>query len=210
MEELCRSYWYPLYAHARSRGCTAEDAEDLTQTFFAQMLARETMSRVSPDAGRLRSYLLSSLNNLIAQDWRNRSAQKRGGGVPLIPIDQAAAEVRYARELTDPADPDREFNRRWALALLDSVMLRLRTEYLKSGQSVIFEAVAPFVGGSESAGYQRAAAALGISEGNLRVMVFRLRKRYRKFLREEILETVSDPALVDGEIAALFAAVTRP
>ena len=128
LEELCRSYWYPLYSHARVMGCAPPDAEDLTQTFFSQMLARETMSRVTQEAGRLRSYLLSALNNLITQDWRNRHTKKRGGGAPVISIDQAGAEGRLQSELTDTQDPVRQFNRRWALTLLDTVMERLRGE----------------------------------------------------------------------------------
>ncbi len=152
LEELCRSYWYPLYAFARSRGLAPADAEDLTQTFFAQMLERETMHRVSPEAGRLRSYLLSSMRNVIAQDWRDRHTQKRGGHSPVIVIDQAAAEGRLQSELTDSSDPIREFNRRWALTLLDTVLHRLRSEYEKQGQAAAFAALAPFVGGMNGSG----------------------------------------------------------
>lgn len=214
MEELCRGYWYPLYAHARSRGCTPQDAEDLTQTFFAQMLQRETIRLVSQEAGRLRSYLLGALNNLIAQDWRHRMAQKRGGGAPVISIDHAAAEARLAQELTHSEDPVRLFNRRWAMALLDAVLAKLESEYFKQGNETLFGILAPFLGGHDGGAgvpdnYTEAAAVAGVTEGNFRVMVFRLRKRYRKLLRAEIAETVSPATLVDSEINELFLAVAR-
>ena len=213
MEDLCRAYWYPLYAHARSRGCTAEDAEDLTQTFFAQMLARETMQRVSPEGGRLRSYLLSALNNLIAQDWRNRNAQKRGGGAMIIPLDQAAAEERLAGELMETTDPLRLFNRRWAVALLQHVMEQLEAEYARQGQSSLYAHLEPFAGGHDGSEtgqrrYRECAAAACVSEGYFRVLVFRFRKRYRQLLRQEVAETVQDPSMVDEEIGELFGAVT--
>jgi RNA polymerase sigma factor (sigma-70 family) len=207
MEELCRAYWYPLYAHARGRGCTAEDAEDLTQTLFSQMLARETMSRVSPDAGRLRSYLLTSLNNLITQDWRQRTAQKRGSGAPVIPLDQAAAEARYACDFATPATPEQEFNRRWALALLDRVMERLRAE-LAPVTSEAYSLWVQLLNGERALlSYHAASVILGLPEGTLRMKVFRLRKKYRALLREEIAHTVSHPAQVEEELGALFAAV---
>lgn len=214
-EEVCRAYWHPLFAHARRRGCSQEDAEDLTQTFFSQLLARETMNHVSQAKGRLRSYLLGGMDNLIAQVRRKGNALKRGGRDQHVSIDYAAIQGRLTHELADTRDAVHLFNRNWATALLDAVFQRLRDEYERQGNAQIYELLTPFSSGAgkgeQAAGrYRESAAAAGVTEGHFRVLVFRFRKRFRALLRAEIAETVADPALIDAEIAELFGALVRP
>jgi RNA polymerase sigma-70 factor (ECF subfamily) len=198
LEELCRTYWYPLYAYVRRCGHSAEDAQDLTQAFFARLLEKNWLESVAPEKGRFRAFLLVALKHFLANEWDKARAQKRGGGVVPVSLD---AETRYQREPRDELSPDRLFDRQWALAVLAIVLHRL------GDKQRLFAALRGTLTGEEPAGgYAAVARQLGLNEGAIKVAVHRLRKRYRELLRAEIAQTVSDPAQVAEELRSLFAA----
>lgn len=208
LELLCRAYWYPLYAHVRRKGYAAADAEDLTQAYFARLLEKRWLGAVDRNRGRFRSFLLSSLTHFLSNEWEKARAQKRGGHVSLVPLDGVAGEERFGLEPADSGSAEREFDRRWALALLDTVLARLGREYEEAGKADAFRVLKSALGGDrEALGYARLSAELGISEGAARVAVHRLRQRYRELLREEIAQTVAGPEEVADEMRHLFAAL---
>jgi RNA polymerase sigma factor (sigma-70 family) len=206
LENLCESYWYPLYAYVRRRGYSPEDAQDLTQEFFARLLERNWVGRADRQKGRFRSFLLSAMNHFLADEWDKARAQKRGGGVMPVPLQFDAAETRYGHEPADSTTPEQNFERRWALTLLDKVLRRLRAEYEQEGRAELFTALHPCLVG-ERAGqrYADLAIRLGVTEGVVKSAVHRLRLRYRQLLREEIAQTVAEPGEVDEELKHLFA-----
>jgi len=209
LETLCRSYWYPLYAYVRRTGKSPQDAEDLTQAFFARLLEKEWLAAADQTRGRFRSFLLSSLKHFLANEWDKASAQKRGGRVRFLSLDSKAAETRFHREPADTDAPDKQFDRRWALTLLDTVLNRLQQEYADEGKSNLFEHVKGTLGGDRaSAPYARIAEALNMSEGAVKVAVHRLRQRYRAILRSEIAQTVATEVDVEDELRHLFAALS--
>jgi len=204
LSQLCQTYWYPLYAYARRRGHSPADAEDLTQAFFARLLARDSLRDVDRGKGKFRSFLLASLKHFLADEWDKSRAQKRGGGEPVVPLD---AETRYAREPAHELTPDKLYDRQWAMTLLDQVLARLSAEYSAEARTKQFETLKVFLtAGKGAIPYSEAAKQAGMSEGAAKVAVHRMRKRYRELLRDEIAQTVSDPAQVEEEIRALFAA----
>jgi RNA polymerase sigma factor (sigma-70 family) len=206
LAKLCQTYWYPLYAYVRRRGHTPEDAQDLTQEFFARLLEKNWVGNADQAKGRFRSFLLSALNHFLADEWDKARAQKRGGGVPLVPLQFDTAETRYGIEPADPVTPERSFERRWALTLLEAVLNRLRTEYEQEGKAALFVKLHPCLVGERTAQpYANLAATLGISEGMVKSAVHRLRQRYRQLLREEIANTVGSAEEVDEELRHLFA-----
>jgi RNA polymerase sigma-70 factor (ECF subfamily) len=210
LEALCRTYWYPLYAYVRRAGHSPQDAEDLTQAFFARFLEKQWVARADQQRGRFRSFLLSSLKHFLANEWDKARAQKRGGRVTFVSLDTKTAETRYQREPTDTATPDREFDRRWALALLDTVLNRLQREYAEEGKAGLFERLKDTLGGERSSlPYARLGDALSMSEGAVKVAVHRLRQRYRSLLREEIAHTVAAQGEVEEELRHLFAALAE-
>lgn len=210
MEELCRTYWYPIFAFARGMGLSPADAEDMVQGFFEKMLSEDLMSRVSPGAGKLRSYLIASLKNYAGNQHRRDRARKRGGGAVIVSIDHQDAEGRYQAELSGGETPEEAFDRRWALTLLEGVLGRLGREYERREDGATFEVLSPLLVDHERGrSYAAAAAELGVKEGAVRVALFRLRKRFRRLVRDEIAETVAGPAEIDDEIDALFAALNR-
>jgi len=200
LEELCRTYWYPLYAYVRRRGYESHEAEDLTQEFFARLLAQNYLADVDRERGKFRSFLLASLMHFLANEWDRAHAQKRGGGQVLVSLD---AETRYQREPVDEASADKLLDRAWAVALLDQVLARLEAE----SEPKQFAALKPFLtAGRDAIPYAEVAGKLGTTEGAVKVAVHRLRKRYRALLREEIAHTVASPSEIDEEIRHLFAA----
>ena len=202
---LCQTYWYPLYAHVRRRGHGAHDAQDLTQEFFARLLARQTLGRADPARGRFRTFILTALDRFLADEWDKSQAQKRGGATGILSLDLAAAERRFGLEPADPAAPDQAFDRQWALALLETVLSRLEDEYRRDGKADWFAALQPtLTGAGESQPYVDLAARLGQSEGAVKVAVHRLRKRYRALLQTEILETVASPEEAPEEMRYLL------
>ena len=210
LAELCQIYWYPLYAHVRRCGRPVHDAQDLTQEFFAHLLARQTLGRADPTRGRFRSFMLTALNHFLADERDRARAAKRGGGSEVLPLDMAAAGERYDADATGTAAPDLAFDRRWALALLDTVLRQLGEEYLTAGRAELFAALRPTLTGlGETQPYAELAARLGLTEGALRVAVHRLRRRYRSLLRAEIAQTVESPAETDAELRHLFRALAQ-
>lgn len=204
---LCLAYWYPLYAFVRRRGYNADDAQDLTQEFFLQLLERDSIQVADPQRGKFRSFLLSSLQNFLANEWRQMQTLKRGGGTKTVSYDLAAGEDRYGREPADLLTPERLFERRWALTLLDAALTRLREEFVAAGKQEQFEQLKEFLGGESGTPYADAAARLGMTEGAVKVAVHRLRRRCRELLREAIAETVAGPEEVDAELQELFLAL---
>jgi len=205
---LCQAYWYPVYAYIRRRGYAGQDAEDLTQQFFAHLLETHLVRSASPDRGRFRSFLLVSIRNFLANEWDRDHAAKRGGGAPVLSLDFEAAEGRYAQELRDQLTPEKLFERGWVLALLERVLKRLRAESEQAGRGRRFELMKPFLDSEPStASYARLAAELGTSEGAARVAVYRLRSRYRELLQEEIAAVVTGPDEAADEIRYLLSAL---
>jgi len=207
LEELCRTYWYPLYAYVRRHGHSHENAEDLTQAFFARFLEKNYLAGISSDKGKFRSFLLVSMKHFLANEWDRANRQKRGGGLQLLSLDWQDAETRYQINPADNLSPDKLYDRTWAVTLLERVISRLRDENTAEGKTKLFEQLKPFLMVGKSAiPYGQAAAELELTEGAVRVAVHRLRRRYRELLREEITQTLSDPAQADEEMQALFSA----
>jgi RNA polymerase sigma-70 factor (ECF subfamily) len=207
LEELCRAYWYPLYAYVRRRGHSPHEAEDLTQEFFARLLAKNYLADVDREKGKFRSFLLASLKHFLANEWDRARAAKRGGGQPHLSLDVQTAETRYRSEPADDLTPEKLLERQWALALLDQVLARLRAEFAADGQEKQFDELKVWLTeGKGATSYAAVAATLGTTEGAAKVAVHRLRRRYRELLREEISHTVATPAEIDEEIRHLFAA----
>jgi RNA polymerase sigma-70 factor (ECF subfamily) len=205
---LCEIYWYPLFAYARRRGLDSSDAADLIQDFFAHLLEKEAIGAADPQRGRFRSFLLTSLANFLANQRRRERADKRGGGQTLVSIDQADAETRYRLEPVDLDTPERLFERRWALTVLDRAMNRLRDDYVQSGKSELFERLSPYVGASGGdVSYGDVAKALDMTEGAVKTAVHRLRRRLRESLREEIAQTVETSDEIDDELRGLIASL---
>lgn len=207
LEELCRTYWYPLYAFVRRQGYSKEDAEDLTQGFFARFLARNYLEGLSSEKGRFRAFLLVALKHFLANEYDRAGRQKRGGGVAPLSLDWQDADTRYQIDPADQLSPDKLYDRAWAVTLLEQVITRLRDECAAEGKGKVFEQLKPFLmAGQSDIPYAEAAGKLGLNEGAARVAVHRLRKRYRELLRGEISQTLSDPADVEEEMRALFRA----
>lgn len=207
LEELCGAYWFPLYAYVRRRGHAKEDAEDLTQAFFAKFLEKNYLADLSAERGKFRAFLLASLKHFLANEWDKTQRQKRGGHATHFSLDGTAADTQF--QIADPAasSPDKAFDREWALALLSQVIERLGAETEAHGRAAEFEQFKIFLtAGKGAQPYAEAAKKLGLEEGAVRVAVHRLRKRYRQLLRDEIAQTLIDPAQVDEEMQTLFGA----
>jgi RNA polymerase sigma-70 factor (ECF subfamily) len=202
---LCETYWYPLYAYLRRRGHCAEDAQDSIQAFFVQLLEKGSLRVVDRDRGKFRSFLLASLKHFVANERRRGRARKRGGGQIPISLDFPSEERRYGLGPTDELTPEKIYERRWALALLEKVAFRLRQEYDRRGKLRLFDELKALLAGEDSTtSYREIAARLGITEGAVKVAVHRLRRSYGELLREEVLQTVKEPDDVEEEIQALF------
>jgi RNA polymerase sigma factor (sigma-70 family) len=207
LAQLCQTYWYPLYAYVRRRGHSPEDAEDLTQGFFARLLELESLTGVSREKGKFRSFLLASLNHYLSDEWDRARAQKRGQG-RVISLDARQAEDRLSREPADLLTPEKLFERKWAMALLDTVVKMLQREYESAGKGPLFLALGFAIAGEKAeTPYAKLSAELGLSEPAVRVAAHRLRQRYRQLLRDEIARTVATEAEVDGEMQHLYRAL---
>jgi RNA polymerase sigma-70 factor (ECF subfamily) len=204
LEKLCRTYWYPIYAYLRRRGCGEQDAQDLTQGFFAQLLERRSIQGVEREKGKFRSFLLASLNYYVADERDRANAQKRGGGRQLLSLDMQEAEQRYRLETVDERNPEKLFERRWAMALLDQVLARLGQEFVDAGKRELFERLQAFlVEGTGDKTYAEVAREGGMTEEALKKAVQRMRRRYHQLFREEIAQTVATPGEVDEELRHL-------
>lgn len=209
---LCRTYWYPLYAFVRRQGHPAHEAEDLTQEFFARVLEKQYLDGVGPEKGRFRTFLLVCLRRFLANEWDRKRALKRGGGKsPLsfdFAIDFEGADARYRLEPAHDLTPERLFERRWALTLLEEVLNQLAEEMRRSGKDELFAALKVYLAAASTAPpHAEVGGQLGMSEGAVKVAAHRLRQRYKQLLRDEIARTVGAEADVDEEIGRLFAAL---
>lgn len=204
LEGLCRAYWYPLYAHVRRRGHQAHEAQDLTQAFFERLLERSFLRTVDRNKGRFRTFLLTALDHFLAKEWRRGQARKRGGGQRLISLDDHSVEERYALEPAHEETPERLFQRRWALTLLERAMDRLGAESDAPAKAALFEIARPLIGGDRAElPHASLAARLGIAESAFNLGLHRLRRRYGELIREEIAQTVASPTEVDDELRHL-------
>ena len=207
LEQLCAAYWFPLYAYIRRRGYSKEDSEDLTQGFFARFLSENLFVAADSERGRFRSFLLGTLKHFLANEWRRSQCGKRGGQAVHVNIDWLDADAQFQVAAAAGQNPDRVFDREWAVALLARVIVLLGAECASTGRAAQFEEMKVYLTvGKGAIPYAVAAKALGIEEGAVRVAVHRLRKRYRELLRNEISQTLSDPAQIDEEMRALFEA----
>jgi RNA polymerase sigma-70 factor (ECF subfamily) len=195
LEQLCRTYWYPLYAYVRREGHTATDAQDLTQEFFARLLARNSLAQVRPQKGKFRSFLLAALRHFLSDQRDRARAVKRGGGAEVLSLDAQEAEERYRLEPVERLDAEKIYERRWAMTLLEQALMRLRDESAAAGDSEV------------TCG--EAATELGLSESAVKSAVHRLRERYRAFVLEEIAHTVADPAEIKAEIRYLITVMSQ-
>ena len=204
LEALCRVYWYPTYAFVRRQGNGPEEAQDLTQGFFARMLERNDFAAIRREKGRFRSYLLTSLKHFISNERQRARAEKRGSGKAPIALDELVAEERYRVEPVDTLSADKIFERRWALTLLDRVLARLGKEYTAMGNERLFEKLKELLSDEPGRPSQaQVAEALGMTENALKQAFHRLRVRYRQCLREEIAQTVATPGDIEDELKYL-------
>lgn len=211
LESLCQTYWFPLYAYIRRRGKGPEDAQDLTQEFLARLIEKRWLAEVEPRIARFRSFLITALDRFLINEYDRSQAAKRGGGKPLISLDQERAEGRYAAEPFTDETPERLFDRRWALALLDQALTRLRAENTAGGKARLFELLNPFLSReAESEEYARIAPQLGLSINAIGVAVHRLRQRYREVVREGVANTLMDSAHLEEEMTYLFSMLRGP
>jgi DNA-directed RNA polymerase specialized sigma24 family protein len=210
LSALCGTYWYPIYAYFRRSGKDCHDAEDLTQGFFARLLEKETFATADPAKGKLRTFLLTCAGNFMRDEHGRVEAQKRGGGM-LQSFDGARAEGLYAKEPVDDLSPDRLFQRRWALTVVENSLRDLREEFEATGKLETFEALRPFLGFGSDPGkrYEDIAAALRVPMGTLKNQVFRLRERWRELLFEQVAATLDKPTPeeIKGELMELLGCV---
>ena len=209
LESLCQTYWQPLYAYIRHQGASPDEASDLTQGFFAELVEKDFLAEVDPEKGRFRSFLLASLRHFLAHERDRNRALKRGGGTLTLSLDVEAGEAGYVNEPADELTPVDVFERRWAITVLERASGRLQQESTELSQNHFAQLKQYLTSGDRQVPYQETASALGISESAVKSAVHRLRKRLGQCLREEIAETVSDRSQVDEEVRHLLA-VVRP
>ena len=208
--DLCKLYWYPLYAFIRHRGYSPEDSEDLVQGFFLHLVEHKTLSRVDRSKGKFRSFLLASLQNYLSDEADRARCLKRGGKAEFVRLDLESAEDRYRLEPVDALTPEKIFDARWAMALIGEALNRLNREYVAQGKATTFNTLRAFldpINTKSLPSYEEVAAQLEVSVGSLKTLIHRLRKQYTAFVREEISRTVSDSADVDAEIHQLCEAL---
>jgi RNA polymerase sigma-70 factor (ECF subfamily) len=206
LASLCETYWYPLYAYVRRKGRQPAEAQDLTQAFFSELLENDKLQLADQERGRFRSFLLASLNNFISNQWRDANALKRGGGKAQLSFDVGSGEDRYQLEPSHDLTPEKIFERRWAMTLLDKTVHRLEQEYTQSDKLALFEQLKGHLGQGGGSPYREIAEQLGMHETAVKVAAHRMRKRCGQILREEISQTVAADE-VDQELQQLFAAV---
>jgi RNA polymerase sigma factor (sigma-70 family) len=208
LEQLCRTYWYPLYAYVRRRGYSPEDAQDLTQEFFLRLLRKHYLGQIDPDKGKFRSFLLAAINHFLANEWDCAKALKRGGRLEFVSLDQGSAEQRLA-EVALGHSPEQIFERCWAITFLETVLGKLRDEVTLAGRAGHFESLKGFLTGDKPANsYAILAGRLGTNAAAVRKQVQRLRRRYGELLRQEIERTVANSAEVEDELCHLFTALS--
>ena len=208
LETLCQSYWFPLYAYLRRRGCESHEAEDLTQAFFARMLDKKDLQTADPKCGKFRSFLLVRLKGFLSDERDRARAKKRGGGRKVLSLSIENAEGQYSLEPATQLSPEMLFEKAWALTLLERTMDRLEAEMTKKDRKKLFDHLKVYLTTDKDAiPYQDMATELSMTEGSVRVAVHRLRRQYRRLLRDEIAQTVGDEEQIDEEMGSLFAAL---
>ena len=207
IEELCRLYWFPIYAFLRRAGHDRQQARDLVQGFFQYLLERDLLGKADPERGRFRSFLIGIVKNYVRGEHDKEQALRRGGGVDIVSIDEEVAEGRYAHEPSTELSPEKLFDRRWALQVLEQAMERLQAEYARTGMKELFTELQPYLTGDGESSFAELGARLNRSEGAARVLVFRLRERFRQLIRAVIADTVSDLEQVEMELKHLQAAL---
>lgn len=206
LASLCESYWFPLYAYVRRRVPDADEARDLTQAFFAELLEKDYVSTAAPERGRFRAFLLTAFKHFLSKQWKKAKAQKRGGGRSAIPLDFEAADARCNLDPSGGMTPEQLYHRQWAVNLLDQIMNRLEAECAQTGKEKQFEQLKGFlIGDHAGRTYAAVAEELNMTEGAAKMAAHRLRVRYRELLRDQIAGTVPGPRDVDDEIRELFA-----
>lgn len=207
LEALCRAYWFPIYAFIRRQGNLPHDAQDLTQEFFTRLLAGKSIARADPQLGKFRTFLLGALKHFLTDAQRKADAKKRGGGLEIISFEQTQAEARYRLEPMDDRTPDKIFDQRWTVVLLETAAARLSDEFRSGGKARQFEVLKPFLSAEgDDASYARAGAELNRSPKTIAVAVHRIRQRFRHLVRSAIADTVSTPDEVEEEYRSLFSA----
>ena len=210
LESLCGRYWYPVYAEVRFAGHDPESARDLTQGFFAQLLERKALAVANPERGKFRNFLKTSLKNYLSHQAERDRARKRGGGMPTIPLDFDHAEQQYTLEAAHTRTPEAVFERRWAHAMLQQVLDRLRAEMDQAGSLEQFERLAPFLmGQGETTSYRNLAIRWDTTEAAIKMAVLRLRRKFGKLLRAEVAHTVGDRRDVNAEIRFLLSSFEK-
>ncbi|MEI6175645.1 MAG: sigma-70 family RNA polymerase sigma factor [Verrucomicrobiota bacterium] len=207
LESLCTAYWFPLYAYVRRNGFSKQDAEDVTQAFFAKLLERRDFAGLKEENGRFRAFLLAAMKNFLSNERDRNSRLKRGGNITHLSLDWQSADTQFQIADGGQIPPDAAYDRAWAMALLARVIAQLHEESSTDGNGERFEQLKSYLTIEKNAiPYAAAAAALKMDEGAVRVAVHRLRKRYRELLRIEVSQTLADPAMVDEELAVLLGA----
>ena len=205
LETLCRAYWYPIYAYVRRKGYKLEEAQDLTQEFFAQLIAKDHFRLADRNKGKFRGFLLATLDYFLAREWSRAHRQKRGGQFTFISMDQQSPEERYRLEPADHETPERQFLRQWALTVLKQAMNALQRECEANGKTPLFQEAKNLISGERhGAAYAQISKSLNMGEGAVRVAVHRLRQRYGELLRHEVAHTVASEEEVDEELRYLF------
>ena len=210
LEKLCRAYWYPLYVYVRRRGHSPEDAQDLTQSFFERLLERDLLAELKPAGARFRSFLLQTMKNLLASEWTRAHALKRGGASTILSLEELNPEVHYLHDVADTDSPDVAFERRWACAVLQQALDRLRQEQVAAGKGDLFDGLAgSLTGAAPNQPYAQLAQQFSMTEAAVKVTIHRLRKRYGELLRLEVAQTVVTPAEIDEELRHLLGALAH-
>jgi RNA polymerase sigma factor (sigma-70 family) len=204
LERLCQTYWPPVYAFLRRRGSSPVDAQDLTQGFFSSLLRHQSLSRVSPEKGKFRSFLLAAVRHFLADEFDRSTALKRGGGITPISMDEDSAEAFYVRQISHAGTPDVAFEKLWAQALLQRAQERLEEECRAAGKQSLFQDLGPHRAEDRDKSYAEIAAAHRMTEGAARAVAHRMRLRYQELIRDEVSQTVGSPEEVDGEVRHLI------
>jgi RNA polymerase sigma-70 factor (ECF subfamily) len=208
LEQLCSRYWYPVYSFVRRRVRNPHEAEDLTQAFFAHLLQKESLKHADRNRGKFRTFLLSSLSNFLNNEWNKRQTLKRGGQNQIISLDETIADEPSRREPAELDTPEKQFERQWALTLLENALARLKREYVQKGKAELLRKLEPHLAGTPEQGvYAECAAGCGMTESAVRTAMHRLRHEYGQLVRQEIADTVETATEVDEELHHLYAAI---
>jgi RNA polymerase sigma-70 factor (ECF subfamily) len=205
LSDLCQTYWRPLYGFVRRRGYSSADAEDMVQGFFAQFLGERALKKADQGRGRFRTFLLSSLENFLANQWDRASAAKRGGKFQFVQFDQLSSAERDALDAPDESSPEIAFDVRWARAIVDNALKQLRDEAAAHGKSQMFDELKDFLTVADATTYESAATRLGIHLNAVKTAIHRLRGNFRTIVRREVARTVSSPTEIEEELRYLRA-----